>query len=203
MSEASAAQAATSAGDKLIEELSGGSFARAPSAAPSMGRLTKVHYTHEAMIEFILSNGGLPPGTRLTQGMIAAHFGYTEAWISNILASDAFQEKLKARRSEVVDPEISATMEERFRALAIQSLKVLQHKLNQPVVSDNVALRAAELGAKALGIGGHAAPKAPDTGADRLERLAKRLIDLNAGSKGATVDGKVESVQLDPLPQGG
>jgi len=115
----------------------------------------------------------------LDQNHIAAHFGYTAGWISNILASDAFQERMAARKEDIIDPAIKATIEERFRALVIRSLDVLQAKLNQVTVSDNVALRAAELGAKALGVGGHAAPK-PAPSADRLIHLAERLVGLQS-----------------------
>lgn len=186
---------AFSSADKLLTELAGGAMSKDPSPAATMGRLAKVRYTHEAMIEFILTNGGKPPEERLTQGQIAAHFGYTEGWISNILAADAFQAALAARRAQIMDPEIVASIEERFKALTIQSLKVLQTKLTAPVVSDQVALRCAELGAKALGVGGHGAPKPQDTGADRLERLAHRLISLQAGVRERVIDGQAEVVQ--------
>ena len=162
------------AGDKLLQELNGGALARplGQEKAATMGRLGKCSYTHEAMIDLIIQH------PELDQNHIAAHFGYTPGWISNILASDAFQSKMAARREEVIDPELKATIEERFRALTIQSLKVLQAKLNQPSVSDTVALRAAELGAKALGIGGNAPPAVTEKSADRLMRLAERLTDL-------------------------
>ena len=164
---------ATAKGDELIAELTkAGPFGRPPSSAPTMGRLGKVHYTHESMIELIIAQ------PELTQGQIASYFGYTEGWISNILASEAFQAALAKRRHEVIDPTLVASIKERFEALTIQSLKVLQHKLNQPMVSDQVALRAAELGAKALGVGGHAPAGVVPPSPDRLAELAKRLVDL-------------------------
>lgn len=156
-----------------------------PDRAPTMGRLAKVRYTHEALIDLIIAH------PEMTQNQLAAYFGYTPSWISNILASDALQAKMAARREEIVDPELKATIEERFRALAIQSLRVLQDKLNAPQVSDNVALRAAELGAKALGIGGHAVPKPPEFSADRLERLAERLVLLQGGIRARVIEGEV------------
>lgn len=178
--------AALQAGDSLIEELKG--VTHYP-AAPTMGRLQRVSYTHEDMINFILANPWA------LQKEIAARYGYTEGWISNILASDAFQAAMAARREEIIDPALKATIEERFRALVIQSLKVLQDKLNQPAVEASVAIRAAELGAKALGVGGHAAPKPADTSADRLERLAARLVVLQPNPKGVTYDGEVSRVE--------
>lgn len=185
----------TKLADTFLDELSAG--AKTPSKAPTMGQLKKVSYSHDSMIELIIEGGRRPGG--ISQKEIAAHFGYTEAWISNILASDAFQAKLALRREEIIDPVLRASIRERFEALVIQSLKVLQEKLNQPSVSDNVAIRAAELGAKALGVGGHAPPKAPESSQDRLARLAGRLVALQATvNKGETViNGQVLEVTVE------
>lgn len=138
-----------------------------------MGVLQKLKYSHTDMIDFIIAN----PGVKGEQ--LAIRYGYTPGWISNVMASDAFQSALAARRDEIVDPALKATMQERFTAMTIQSLARLQEKLEAPQVSDQVVLRAVELGAKALGIGGNAAPKPAEEG-DRLERLASRLIDLQS-----------------------
>lgn len=164
---------ALTAADGLIAELNG---TAGPVTRPgTQGRLQKVRYTHEAMIELIIAE------PTLSQGQLAEHFGYSQGWISCVLASDAFQARLATRREEIIDPELRATIKERFQALVIQSLAVLQKKLNQPTVSDTLAIKAAELGAKSLGLGAHAPPPAPNHAEDRLERLAHRLIDLQAG----------------------
>lgn len=178
-------------GDELLAELSGKELRK--SDASTMGRLKKCSYTHDALIDLIIAN------PTWTQNQFAAHFGYTPGWISNILASDAFQVKMAGRREEIVDPEIKASMKERFAALAIQSLKVLQDKLNSTDVSATVALRAAELGAKALGLGGHAVPAPAAPQMDRLERLADRLVALNAPQRERIINGEVlgKSTQLD------
>lgn len=189
-------QASLPAADALLAELSSsppparrsGSTPLATSLAPTMGKLAKVRYTHDAMIDLIIQNPWI------SQNEIAATFGYTPGWISNVFASDAFQARLALRRDEIVDPAIKATVEERFRALVLRSLEVLQEKLNKPQVSDQVALRAAELGAKALGIGGNAAPPAPPS--DRLEKLAERLLVLQGGVRGRILnqEGDVQDV---------
>jgi len=155
-----------------------------------MGQLKKVSYTHADMIDFIIQN----PLT--SQGEIAARYGYTQSWISNILASDAFQEAMAARREEIVDPEIKASIEERFRALVIQSLTRLQEKLNAPQVSDQVALRCAELGAKALGVGGHKPPPPPENSQDRLERLAARLVVLQGNARKGAISGELQLLEV-------
>lgn len=174
--------AALQAGDQLLAELAG--VPSRPSIAPTMGRLQKVRYTHEAMIDFIIEN------PCVSQNALAAHFGFTPGWISNILASDSFQAAMASRREEIVDPELKASIEERFRALVIRSHKVLMDKLALPQVSDQVALRALELGARALGVGGNAPPVPPPT--DRLIRLAERLVDLQSNVRqGVIYEGQL------------
>jgi hypothetical protein len=81
-----------------------------------------------------------------------------------------------------------------------KSLEVLQAKLSEANVGsipDNLVLRAAELGAKALGIGGNAPPAPAAIPLDHLEGLAGRLMALQsrvqAGS-GQTLEGQATLV---------
>lgn len=155
-------------------------------AAPTMGRLKRISYSHDAMIDLIIEH------PELDQNQIAAQFGYTAAWISNILASDAFKSRLSARREQIIDPELKATVKERMEALYIQSMKVLSEKLAKPQVSDTLALRAAELGARGMGFGQPqivAPPTQP--GVERLERLAERLVLLQSNvRRGVTYEAE-------------
>ena len=144
-----------------------------PFRAPTMGAIDKVNYSHLDMIDFIIAH----PGCGLKD--LAARYGYSIGWICNIQASDAWQSAMAARRAELVDPILLATVEERFKGVTMLSLQRLQEKLEQPAVSDQVVLRAVELGAKAMGIGGNAPPPAPAQ--DHLAVLASRLIELQAG----------------------
>lgn len=141
--------------------------------APTMGRLDKVGYSHADMIDFIIAN------PRVTQNDLAARYGYSVGWVSNVMASDAWQSALAARRAEICDPVLVASVEERFKGITLLSLERLKQKLEAPQVSDNVVLRAVELGAKALGVGGNAAPAQAPQG-DHLAALANRLIDLQS-----------------------
>jgi hypothetical protein len=132
--------------------------------------IAKIRYTHDAMIDQIVMN------PTISQNELAAVFGYTPAWVSLVMSSDAWKERLAARKAELVDPTIVASLNERFEAMVRRSLDVLNEKLSQPAtaIPDNLALRAAELGAKALGLGGNAPP--PQAPAGRLEQLAERLV---------------------------
>jgi hypothetical protein len=161
-----------------------------------MGVLKKISYTHDAFIDLIIANPAI------NQGQIAAHFGYTQGWISNVFASDAFQARLAARREEIVDPVLKATVEEQTKALYIRSLQVLAEKLDKPAstIPDQVALRCMELGAKAMGLGGNAPPPPAPQAADRLERIAHRLIDLQSHIRqGVTYEGTATPEVASPV----
>jgi len=153
--------------------------------------VAKVRYTHTDMIDFIIANPGI------SQNALAARYGYSVGWVSRVMSSDAWVSAMAARRTELIDPGLAATIDERFRALANRSLDRLMEKLDAPVVSDNVVLRAVELGAKAIGVGGNAPP--PATSADHLAHLAERLISLqttvrNSNFQGVTINGISEVV---------
>jgi len=156
-------------GDEVVGELRG----LVVDHAPTMGRLDKVKYSHVDMIDMIISNPGI------SQGTLAARYGYTQGWISNVMASDAWKAAMAARRAELVDPILHATITERFEGMTRLSLDRLQQKLEAPQVSDQIVLRAVELGAKALGIGGNAPPPPPPP-TDHLAQLAQRLIALQS-----------------------
>lgn len=162
------------------------------SHAPTMGRLDKVKYSHLDMIDFIIAN----PGCALKD--LAARYGYTVPWISNVMASDAWKSAMAKRRSELVDPILIATVEERFEGMTRLSLERLQEKLSAPQVSDQIVLKAVELGAKALGIGGNAAPPPPPP-TDHLAQLAQRLISLQSQVRQGVLQ-HVEVVENDPAP---
>ena len=135
--------------------------------------IKQVRYTHDAVIDEIIRNPSI------SQNSLASLFGYTPGWISQVMSSDAFKNKLELRKEELVDPQIRLTLNERFNALVGRSLDVLQEKLMLPNADPELALRAAALGAKALGLGGNAQPVVSvHNSSDRLEKLADRLTGL-------------------------
>lgn len=153
--------------------------AREREATPRQQAIAKVAYNHAAMIDLILANPGI------SQNQLAAHFGLTPSWVSQVMVSDAFQSAMAKRREEVVDPLLIATVEENFKALVARSLDVLQQKLNRPAleVPDNLALRALEIGSRAAGYGVKDAGAAPIGGTPaevhiHLEQLGGGLIAL-------------------------
>lgn len=106
-----------------------------------MPEITKVRYTHDAIIDMIIANPAV------SQGDLAAEFGFTQSWMSIIINSDAFQERLAERKGELLDPKIRASIESRLEALAKRSLDKLLEKLdNNHPVSCGDLVRMASLG---------------------------------------------------------
>ncbi len=156
--------------------------------------IDKIRYSHEDMIDFIIAN----PGT--SQGSIAKRYGYTQSWVSLVMSSDAWKSAMAKRRGELVDPTLALTINERFGAMTELSLRRLTEKLEAPQVADQTVLRAVELGARALGVGGNAAPAQPPVGPDHLSQLAQRLVALQANvRKGVIYEGSAVEI----LPAGG
>lgn len=86
--------------------------------------IAKIRYTHDAMIDLIIASPAI------SQGELAREFGFTEAWVSIVINSDAFQARLAQRRSELVDPVVLAGIEKRFAACMDQALEVAQHAIS-------------------------------------------------------------------------
>jgi len=116
--------------------------------------VVKVRYSHDAFIDVIVANPSV------TQREIAATFGYTEGWVSQVMSSDAFKARLEERREEIVDPVLRASVKERIEGLAMQSLEVLKRKLEGPNVSDKLAAEVFKTATMALGFGARS-PQAP------------------------------------------
>lgn len=57
-------------------------------------KVEKVSYTHEAICLWLIENPHRPLRD------CAAYFGYTQAWLSTVIHSDAFQEQLGKRQQE-------------------------------------------------------------------------------------------------------
>ena len=147
-------------------------------------------YSPGLMVQLMIDN------PNWSHAQLAQFFGRLPSWTSAVLASDAFQTALDSRRHEVADPSLSATMEERFRGLAIRAAIVLQEKLNTTGVNDLTVLKAAELGIKALGLG-QKQPEAPQLPGPQnaSQTVAEKLLAaMEARDQARTVD--VETVEV-------
>lgn len=114
--------------------------------ASGANAIARVKYTHDAMIDLIIAQ------PEIKQGELAKHFGYTQAWVSRIFASDAFQARLAQRKEEIVNPVLTQGVEDRIKGLAMQSLEIISEKL-EATRNPDLALKAFELSTKAAGYG--------------------------------------------------
>ncbi len=123
------------------------------STESAAGALQRVKYSHDAMIDLVIQN------PMISQNELALYFNYTPSWVSRIMCSDAFNARLAERRDELVGTMLAVTIEERFAALAMRSLDVLQTKLESSQ-NPELALRTLEISSKAMGYGARKDPVA-------------------------------------------
>lgn len=117
-----------------------------PATGEVRGGIAKVGYSHQAMADLILQNPAI------SQNELAAFFKVTPGWISQIIASDAFQAYLGERKDEILDPILRGAVEESFRGLVLQSIARLREKLDANP-SDQLVLEVFKNSARALGYG--------------------------------------------------
>jgi len=116
--------------------------------SPMRSALANVRWNHEQVIDMMVAE------PKLDQNTIARHFGYSAAWVSTMINSDAFQAALACRKEEIVNPALRATVEARFKAIAQLSLDRMIEKLSGPIApTDAFILKSAELAKDALGYG--------------------------------------------------
>lgn len=161
----------------------------------------KMSYSHLAMAEMILANPGI------SQNKLAATFGYTPGWISQIVNSDGFQLVLSELRDKLVNPQLTLSIEERLRGIAAKSADVLQEKLAGAQVSEDLAVKALEISTRALGYGARQTgvqvnaqfvvalpPKAESSAAwaDRQRALPAGPADVGGGPGAAKVSAVID-----------
>lgn len=146
-----------------------------PAPAPSTA--VALPFTTDGMVQFLLEHPGM------THQQYGASFGRGSGWFASVLASAAFQRALDPVRHLIVDPSISATLDERFKALALQGLSVLQVRLDSKECGDQTVLKAVELGLKASGLGAIAAPPPAPEAPAGPEAVANRILEAMASAK--------------------
>ena len=161
-----------------------------PREGEAVGGIPALRYTPITMVEFLIAN----PGLGLKE--IARAFGRTMGWLSTVVASDVFQRTLDPRRSEVLDPYFTSTMDERFRSLALRSSHILLEKLDGKEVSDQLVLKATELSIKALGMG-IAPPETPAVVERKLsvaEKMEAAMAEMDRRSAERTLEAVLVEV---------
>lgn len=167
--------------------------AKAPAIASS-----PLHYSPELMVDLILNNPDYSPKE------LGQVFGRPQSWVAQVLASQSFQDALEPVRHQVINPEYSMTLEERFRGLVIRSATVLQEKLETgKTLPDATVLKTLEIGIKALGMGQKVEkPTSPeDIPQNSSEKVAERIMAAMQKRKEAeqlnTVDVEAKEIRND------
>lgn len=148
-----------------------------------------VAYTPEAMVDLIAANPNLSPE------QYAAHFNRSPEWFASVIASDSFQQCLAPRKSEIANPAITATLEERFRALVLQGVDVMQKKLNNDEIDSMTVLKTMEVSVKALGMG-NVAPAAPVAAPIGAEAVAEKLLSALDKARNHITALEAETVEV-------
>lgn len=112
-------------------------------------QIKRVRPKHEHIVDLMLA------APELKQGQIAKMLGVTEAWLSQVINSDAFKAYYAMRRKEHSE-KVSKSVIERVEDLAHETLDVLYHRVRNE--GEMLKLRdlkdTAEMTLKALGYGG-------------------------------------------------
>lgn len=183
---------------KANQAMPGGVPKAWPSPAPQA--IQKLHYTHDAMIDLIIANPAIH------QNELAARFGYTASWVSTLMATDAFQNRLAERTKELVDPAIRASVEEQFKGMVLRSLDILRQKLDKPAadIPDNLALRTLELSSRALGYGARVETPPTQVGVSvevHLEQMGDNLVKLLQRKKAETGEPILDAEIVSDSPE--
>lgn len=118
-----------------------------PTPAPPP-TLKRVRWNHAEIIDFMIAN----PQAR--QREIAAEFGLSESWLSICINSDSFKAALQERRAEIVDPRLTATIDDRLSAVAAVSMEMVLERLQAPLApSDTFLTNVAKMSLEAMGFG--------------------------------------------------
>jgi hypothetical protein len=134
------------AADAAISAIMENPYRQNGFSAPPRVQIKKITYTHDAMIDKLIEDPSM------SQAALARHFGYTQSWISQILNSDAFRERLAERKDAVIDPVLRLSVEERIRGMVDQATQVIMRKLEE-APNASVAIKALTAGSQALGMG--------------------------------------------------
>lgn len=89
-------------------------------------QIKEVKWFHDAIIDEMIANPAQ------SQGELARKFGYTQAWMSIMVNSDAFRHRLRERKEEIVDPRLLAEWEDRVNGVAHRALDRIMEKLDNP-----------------------------------------------------------------------
>lgn len=140
------------------------------------GAVAEINYAHDAMINMVLANRGVH------QNQIAEELGYSPAWVSVVMSTPIFQEKLARRAAQLEDPILKEKIRVLMQTTMHRSLEVLSKKMEADAleIPDNLALRSFEVTSRALGYGARVEAPAqnPVSVNIHLDSLKENLVGL-------------------------
>ena len=155
--------------------------------------LEKLKDIHVLMIEEIVMNPSI------THQQLADKFGYSRVWVTMVLGSDLFRTEYKKRREAIMNPLITATLQDKVKAAAGLSWDKMLERLTDDTkpVPDATLIKVLEISTKALFGDMVETVKKPAMTEDHLDKLAERLISLQARTTtaGALVNEKTLEIQ--------
>lgn len=129
--------------------------------------IAKLSPRHEALALFVMAN------PRLNQGQVARALGYTQAWVSQVMASSLFKARLRALQQELAEETIEEVKLKIVHGANLAMDKTLE-RLNQPGVSDAFVTAARTDLLKAVGFG------APPSEPSKLEQHVHNHLHISA-----------------------
>jgi hypothetical protein len=175
-----------------------------PAEQPRRPTIVKLNHHHEAIARWLLEN----PTRALKE--CAAHFGYTQAWLSCIIHSDAFQAKLRQMHDEA-DAVVIMDVPSRLRGIAAAALDGIAEQVDHAVKDGNGVLHrqflhdTAELTLKSLGYGAPKNAPAP-SGNTHFHQHQHKHLTVSPEVLGAARDRLLEAhavQEASQLPAGG
>jgi hypothetical protein len=150
-------------------------------------QVTRLSHRHEAVLRAMLEN----PDARL--GDIAALLGYTPAWLSTLIHTDAFRAELKKRQGELWE-ESSVSIRERLTGIAEAGLDVLGERLANAETPTREVRETTQMALSGLGYSGGGGANAGgqtvnviNVPSDVFQRARSRVLEgrpLEAEAKG-------------------
>lgn len=140
-------------------------------------QLKKVNWWHESIIEWMITN----PESSL--GECSRFFDVSQSWLSTIINSDVFRERLSQQR-ELHFANTSRTVQEKVSGLADLSIEVLEERIEKEreTIGLGIVRDAADLALKASGF----SPTHQPRGGNRTTNI----LQVVSGGKGG-VDAQV------------
>lgn len=100
--------------------------------------IKRVSIRHEAIMDYLMCNPGMPLGN------VAMHFGITQAWLSQIIHSDVFQEMLR-KKQDIGFHHTVLPIKEKMLVVAHQALDRLVEELPLEKSASNLSSIAGDV----------------------------------------------------------